>query len=118
MAQVLSGVPTISGLTLPQGCTNVKVKNVAPDPTSSSAMVDVTTLADTARVYAAAPLIDGGSGANSSGLTATVTCSFIGYSPSVTSTGTTTGWICTEVETEQAVGEYVKGTATYVYKPT
>jgi hypothetical protein len=103
------------GPSLPSGCTNVKVKTTGADPNSSSNRVDVTTLSDTERVYAAAPLNDPGAGA-ASGSTTTVTCSFLGTAPTVTPVSTKTGWICTEVETEYAVGEMVKGTATYVYK--
>lgn len=111
----LSSMPS-PGPSLPSGCTNVKVKNVGADPTSSSNKVDVTTLSDTARVYQDAPLVDKGAGASPSGVTATVTCSFYGAGPSVTPVSQKTGWICTEVEAEYAVGEMVKGTATYVYK--
>ena len=111
----LSSMPS-PGPSLPAGCTNVKVKNVGADPTSSSNKVDVTTLSDTARVYQDAPLVDNGAGASPSGVTTTVTCSFYGAGPSVTPISTTSGWICTEVETEYAVGEMVKGTATYVFK--
>lgn len=110
----LSSMPS-PGPTLPSGCTNVKVKNVGADPTSSSNKMDVTVLSDTQRVYAEAPLVDEGTSA-SGGVTTTVTCSFFGEAPEVTPVETTTGWICTEVETEYAVGEFVKGTATYVYK--
>lgn len=110
----LSSMPT-PGPSLPSGCTNVKVKNVGADPTASSNKVDVTTLDDTERVYAEAPLVDEGAGA-SGGVTTTVTCSFYGAAPAVTPVNVTSGWICTEVETEYAVGEMVKGTATYVYK--
>jgi hypothetical protein len=111
----LSGMPTIAGLTLPAGCTNVKVSTSAADPSSSSNKVDVTTLADDTRVYAEAPLVDAGSGATD-GITQTVTVSFFGTAPAVNSNAEATGWICSEVETEYAVGDFIKGTATYVYK--
>jgi hypothetical protein len=114
----LSGLPTVPGLTLPQGCTNVKVKNSAADPSSSNNKVDVTTLADPERVYEDAPLVDVGTGADEDGVTQTVTCSFFGTAPPVNSDPEATGWVCTEVETEYAVGEMIKGTATYVYKDT
>lgn len=109
----ISGMPS-PGPSLPSGCTNVKVKTTGADPNASNNKLDVTTLSDTARVYATAPLNDPGP-ASTSGVTTTVTCSFIGSGPSVTPITTTSGWICTEVETEYAVGEFVKGTATYVY---
>lgn len=111
----LSGMPTVAGLTLPEGCTNVKVKTSAADPSASNNKVDVTTLSDEARVYADAPLVDVGSGA-ADGVTQSVTCAFFGTAPGVNDDPDATGWICTEVETEYAVGDFVKGTATYVYK--
>jgi hypothetical protein len=112
----LAGLPTIAGLSLPAGCTNVKVKSSAADPSSSSNKVDVTTLEDTARVYDDAPLVDVGAGADEDGVTQTVTCSFFGVAPAVNDSPEATGWICTEVETEYAVGDMIKGTATYTYK--
>jgi len=114
----LSTLPSV-GFTLPAGATNVKVANKGADPSSSNNKVDVTTLEDDARVYADAPLVDAGSGAVD-GVTSTVSVSFIaqtGEIPDVTPLATTTGWICTEVEVEYAVGEYAKGTASYVYRP-
>jgi hypothetical protein len=111
----LSGMPTVAGLSLPSGCTNVKVKSSAADPTSSGNKIDVTTLDDAARVYEDAPLVDAGSGADE-GITQTVTCSFFGVAPGVNTSPTATGWLCTEVETEYAVGDMIKGTATYTYK--
>ena len=38
-----------------------------------------------------------------------------GVAPAVSAPGAT-GWVVTEVETEYAVGDMIKGTATYVYK--
>jgi hypothetical protein len=49
-------------------------------------------------------------------VTQTVTCSFFGEAPAVNDDPDATGWICTEVETEYAVGDMIKGTATYTYK--
>lgn len=111
---VLSTMPSV-GPSLPAGCTNVKVKTSAADPSSSNNKMDVTTLSDEARVYQDAPLVDVGAGADGDGVTQTVTCSFFGVAPEPSAPGAT-GWVCTEVETEYAVGEFVKGTATYVYK--
>lgn len=111
----LSSMPT-PGPTLPDGCTSVKVKSTAADPSSSSNRVDVTTLEDDERIYATAPLIDAGQIANGSGVTQTVTASFFGVAPSVSAPGST-GWVCTEVETDYTVGEFIKGTATYIYVP-
>lgn len=112
----LSGLPEINGLTLPDGCTNVKVKSSAADPSSGNNKVDVTTLEDTERVYADAPLVDAGAAADD-GVTQTVTCSFFGAPPEVNTNPDATGWLCTETENEFAVGDMVKGTATFVYKP-
>lgn len=98
------------GPSLPSGLISVKVKNVGNDPASSANQKDVTVLGDTARQYQDAPLKD------RAGLT-TVTATFYGSAPSVTPMGTTTGWICTESETEAAVGEFQKGSATWVYVP-
>jgi hypothetical protein len=111
---VLSTMPTV-GPTLPAGCTNVKVKSSAADPTSSGNKIDVTTLSDSERVYEDAPLVDVGAGADE-GITQTVTCTFFGEAPAVNTDSTATGWLCTEVETEWAVGDMIKGTATYTYK--
>lgn len=110
---VLSSMPS-PGPTLPANCTSVKVGSTAADPSSSSNKIDVTTLNDNARVYADAPLIDAGAGAEG-GVTQTVTATFFGEAPAVSEPGAT-GWVCTEVETEWAVGDMIKGTATYVYK--
>lgn len=115
----IAGLPTITTpaeLELPEGCTNVKVKSSAADPSSGNNKVDVTTLEDTARVYTDAPLVDAGSAAED-GVSWTVTCNFFGTSPAVNTNPDATGWICTESEEEYAVGDMIKGTATYVYKP-
>lgn len=111
---VLSSLPSV-GPQLPAGCTNVKVKSSAADPASSSNKVDVTTLSDGQRVYQDAPLVDAGSGADD-GVTQTVTCSFFGTPPAVNTDPDATGWLCTETEEEYAVGDMIKGTATYVYR--
>ena len=111
---VLSSLPSV-GPQLPAGCTNVKVKASAADPASSSNKVDVTTLSDGQRVYQDAPLVDAGSGADD-GVTQTVTCSFFGTPPAVNTDPDATGWLCTETEEEYAVGDMIKGTATYVYR--
>lgn len=110
---VLSSMPPV-GFTLPAGCTNVKVSSTAADPSSSSNKVDITTLSDVERVYQDAPLVDAGAGAEG-GVTQTVTASFFGAAPEPSAPGAT-GWVITEVETEYAVGDMIKGTATYVYK--
>jgi hypothetical protein len=105
---------------LPDGLTNVKVKRVGIDPTSSSNRLDASTLdlaAGSDRVYIDG-LPDSGAGAVS-GETATITCSFFGTPPTAGDVITYGGaqYKCTEAETEYAVGELVKGTATYVSIP-
>lgn len=112
----LSGMP-VGGPSLPADCTNVKVKASAADPSAANNKVDVTTLSDTQRIYQDAPLVDVGAGADEDGITFSVVASFFGEAPEPDPPGST-GWVCTEVETEYAVGEMIKGTATYVYKET
>ena len=114
MAQVLSTLPSV-GPALPENCTNVKVRTSKADPSASNNKLDVTILSDTQRWYATAPLVDPGPGGDDEGITQTVVASFFGVAPEPDGPGAT-GWVCTEVETEYAVGEFVKGTATYVYK--
>jgi hypothetical protein len=110
---VLSTMPS-PGPTLPANCTSVKVRSMGADPSAGNNKIDITTLTDAERVYQKAPLIDPGPGAED-GVTQMVTASFFGEAPEPDPPGST-GWVCTEVETEYAVGEFVKGTATYVYK--
>lgn len=104
------------------GLTNVKVSKKGVDPTSTSNKLDASTLALAAgsdRVYVAG-LADPGAGATEEGITVTVNISFISDNPptagdEVLAEGALL--VCTEVETEYAVGELVKGTATFVTKP-
>jgi hypothetical protein len=111
---VLSTMPSV-GPSLPAGCTNVKVRNVGPDPSAGNNKLDVTILTDTERKYAAAPLVDVGGGGDENGVTQEVVAQFFGVAPSVDPPGST-GWVVVSVETDYAVGEFVKGTATYRYK--
>lgn len=101
---------------LPDGLTNVKIKAVGQDPTSSGNRLDASTLdlePGSNRVYIDG-LPDPGAGAVG-GITTTVTASFFGTPPTAGASYTINGvsCICTEVEVEYAVGELVKGTATY-----
>lgn len=111
---------TFSGL--PSGLTNVKVKQAGVDPTSSSNKLDASTLdlaVGSDRVYVDG-LPDSGTGAVD-GVTTTITCSFLSESaPTAGSEITYAGGLyrCTEAEIEYAVGELVKGTATYVSIPS
>ncbi len=105
---------------LPDGLTNVKVKRAGIDPTSSSNRLDASTLdlaAGSDRVYIDG-LPDSGAGAVS-GETVTITCSFFGTPPTAGETIEYNGeqFKCTEAEIEYAVGDLVKGTATYVSIP-
>jgi len=101
--------------------TNVKISKKGADPTSSSNRLDASTLAlavGANRVY-----VDGlpDSGAASvGGITTTITCSFLTASAPTAGTNYTIDGIlcrCTEAEVEYAVGELVKGTATFVSVP-
>jgi hypothetical protein len=101
--------------------TNVKVKKTGSDPTSSSNRLDASTLdlaAGSNRVYVDG-LPDTGAGAVD-GITTTITCSFLtDEAPTAGSNYTIEGveCRCTEAEVEYAVGELVKGTATFVSVP-
>jgi hypothetical protein len=108
-----------------QGLTNIKVTKTGPDPTDTSNRLDASTLdiqpgsdGKRRRVYVDG-LPDPGQGADDSGITTTVTVQFFGTPPVVGDEVTEFGadLICTEVEIEYAVGELVKGSATYVTKP-
>jgi len=103
---------TFGGLS---GLTNIKRKSSRQDPTNTSNRIDASTLSLTTgskRVYVDG-LPDAGAAAPSDGITETVTVSFLSDSPPTANT-TYSGYKCTEVETEYAVGELVKGTATFV----
>lgn len=98
--------------------TNVKIKYTGADPTSSSNRLDASTLdlpAGSNRAYVDG-LPDGGAG-SVDGVKTTITCSFLtANAPTAGNTYTIAGVSCrcTEVEVEYAVGELVKGTATFV----
>jgi len=101
--------------------TNVKVKVTGIDTTSSSNRLDASTLdlaVGSNRVYVNG-LADSGAGAVG-GLMTTITCSFLtSAAPTAGDTYTIDGgeFRCTEAEVEYAVGELVKGTATFVSVP-
>jgi hypothetical protein len=104
------------------GLTSIKVSANGADPTDSSNRLDASTLdlsvgAD--RVYVDG-LPDPGQGADENGVTTTVQVTFLSDSPPAIGDETTydgVALICTETEVEYAVGELVKGSATYVTKP-
>jgi hypothetical protein len=104
------------------GLTSIKVSASGADPTDSSNRLDASTLALAAgsdRVYVDG-LPDPGQGADENGVTTTVQVTFLSASaPAVGDETTYSGvaLICTETEVEYAVGELVKGSATYVTKP-
>lgn len=105
---------------LPSGLTNVKIAKSGQDPTSGSNRLDASTLdlaVGSDRVYVDG-LPDAGAG-SVSGITTTVTAQFFGTAPTAGTTTTIQGIACkcTSVEVEYAVGELVKGTATYVSVP-
>jgi len=101
--------------------TNVKVKQTGIDTTSSNNRLDASTLAlevGADRVYVDG-LPDSGGGAVD-GVTTTITCSFLTAAAPAAGTVYTIDGIdcrCTETEVEYAVGELVKGTATFVSVP-
>lgn len=101
--------------------TNVKISRKGIDPTSGSNRLDASTLdlpAGSDRVYVDG-LPDPGSGAVN-GETVTITCSFLSASPPTAGQNYTINGDevrCTEAEVEYAVGELVKGTATFVSIP-
>jgi hypothetical protein len=103
------------------GLTNIKVSKKTADPTDSSNRLDASTLelADGSdRVYVDG-LPDSGAGAVD-GLEITVTVSFLSDTAPTAGEETSYGGqtlVCTEAEVEYAVGELVKGTATYKTKP-
>ncbi len=103
------------------GLTNIKVSKKTADPTDSSNRLDASTLelADgDDRVYVDG-LPDAGSAAVD-GVEITVSVSFLSDTPPSVGDETEYGGqtlVCTESEVEYAVGELVKGTATYKTKP-
>lgn len=109
----ISSLPS-GGPSIPAGAQKVSLKSIDPTATANN-KEDVTVLGDTERQYADPPLVDGGSG------TATATCSasglLTGSVPEVTPAGTTTGWICEDVEVTYEVGKYVTWSANWSYYP-
>jgi hypothetical protein len=104
------------------GLTSVKVSSSTADPTDSSNRLDASTLALPAgsnRAYVDG-LPDPGQSAGEDGITITAQITFLGAgAPSVGDEVTEGGvtLVCTESEVEYAVGELVKGSATYATKP-
>jgi hypothetical protein len=101
--------------------TNVKISRKGIDTTGGSNRLDASTLAlnpGDDRVYVNG-LPDSGAG-GVDGVSATITCSFLTASAPVAGTDYTIDgdqYRCTESEVEYAVGELVKGTATFVLVP-
>ena len=108
----LSGVPSV-GPTLPGDLISVTVSSASGE--ASVQKVDVTTLNDSSRQYAFPPLID--AGGNSGADSQTVTAEFYasGVSDVTVSSPGATGWVCTQVDYDYSVGEFIKGSATWVY---
>lgn len=104
-----------------QGLTSVKVAKKSIDPTSSSNRLDASTLelnVGQDRIYVDG-LPDPGAGAVN-GVEMTVSASFLSDNPPeagdiVEHLGQTL--VCTEAEVEYAVGELIKGTATFKTAP-
>ena len=119
MTLIPSQGETFAGIT---GITNIRVRKAGADPTDSSNRLDASTLdldVGDNRVYVDG-LPDAGQGGDAGGITTTVTVQFLGtstYSAGDEVTAYGTDLICTESETEYAVGELVRGTVTFVTKP-
>jgi hypothetical protein len=119
MTLIPSQGETFAGIT---GITNIRVRKAGADPTDSSNRLDASTLdldVGDNRVYVDG-LPDAGQGGDESGITTTVTVQFLGtstYSAGDEVSYDGTALICTESETEYAVGELVRGTVTFVTKP-
>lgn len=115
LSTVPSGVPT-----LPAGAQKVSLKTMADEEGTSAAndKVDVTTLDDTERVYASAPLKTPGGSGNG----ATASCSASGVlsdsGPMADDNTVTTGWVCEDAEITYAVGEYATWSASWSYYPS
>lgn len=120
----LSSLPS-SGPSLPAGAQKVSLKQIDPETASASNMVDVTTLADTQRMYASPPLVEAAGGAGG----ATSTCSASGVVKGTVPTAdplefdsegqpiTATGWVCEDAEVVYEVGKHATWSANYSYYP-
>lgn len=109
------------------GLTNVKIAKKGGAGPGTSNKLDATTLATEAdsdgktyRVYVDG-LPDPGAGADESGIVTTVTVSYTSDDPptagmEVEHDGQTL--VCTQADVEYAVGELVKGSATFTTKPS
>lgn len=106
-------------------CTNVKISTSSSEGGGGGAnKVDVSHLGlahGSDRVFADAPLRDpNAAAADEDGNTTTITVTYYGASQYPVGGQTTISGItvkCTQSEVEYAVGEYVKGTATFVSVP-
>lgn len=109
------------------GLTNVKIAKKGNSGPGSSNKLDATTLATGPdsdgkiyRVYVDG-LPDPGAGSNESGIVTTITVSFLSDDPptagmEIEYDGETL--VCTQADVDYTVGELVKGSATFVTKPT
>lgn len=104
------------------GLTSIKVRKAGQDPTDSSNRLDASTLdlaAGSNRVWVDG-LPDPGASADEGGITVTVTIQFLSDTPPTVGDEVSydgSDLVCTESEVEYAVGELVKGSATFVTKP-
>lgn len=100
-------------------CTNVKISTSSSDGNANKVDVSHLGLSHGAdREYADSPLKDpNAAAADANGNTTTITVSYYGAEQYPVGGTTTIAGVqvkCTESEVEYAVGEYVKGTATFV----
>lgn len=110
----LSTVPSTGVPTIPSGAKTISLKDV--EVATATPKEDVTTLADSAKVYASPPLIDAGEA------TATKTCSVSGNLKSdtvlaLTANNVNNGWICESYEKVYEVGKYATYSVEFSYYP-
>lgn len=110
----ISTVPG-GGPTIPSGAKTVSIKDI--EVATATPKEDVTTLADTAKVYEDPPLIDAGEA------TATKTCSVSGNlkddtTLALTAANVNNGWICESYEKVYEVGKYATYSVEFSFYPT
>lgn len=106
---------TSPGPTIPSGAKTISLKDI--ETAGATPKEDVTALGDSARVYAAPPLVEAGTA------TATKTVSVSGVLKSdttlaLTAAATVTGWICESYEKNYEVGKYATWSAEFSFYPT
>lgn len=118
----LSSLPS-GGPTIPAGAQKVSLKEIDTTTTPATEYVDVTTLEDSERMYAAPPLKEPAGGA--SNVTASCSASGVqkGYLPEpdpvqLDQDGNViqpTGWVCEDTEVTYEAGKHVTWSANWNY---